>query len=188
MRTIDLVTVVGLAVLSGLVFGAWNSLYYVAQAVLGPVFWAVMYGGWFIGATIPAYIVRKPGAALLGELIAAMVEILTGSPFSSTLVAYGIGQGILAEAVFAIGRYRRWGYVTMALAGAAPAIFAVPADYLLYYQGVYSADQIPVLFSLYFISGAIIAGILVKFAFDRIARTGVLDAFPVSRLAPRSGP
>jgi energy-coupling factor transport system substrate-specific component len=71
----------------------------------------------------------------------------------------------------------------MAAAGAAPALWAAPADTLLY--GIVeplTSEQRFVFWSLYFVSGALIAGILVKALVDYVARSSsILDAFAVGR-------
>ncbi len=62
---------------------------------------------WFIGATLPAYVLRRRWAAFLGETIGATVELLLVSPYSVLLYYYGPAHGIMSEAAFALKRYRR---------------------------------------------------------------------------------
>jgi len=161
----------------------WSNIVWdLAKLFLGLMFLPLIYGVWFVGATIPAYIVRKPYVALLGEFLAAVAELAYGTQFYSTVLLYGFMQGLMSELVFLATRYKRWDVVTMALAGAAPALWAAPADFLLYGLGAPLAwPERLVFWSTYFISGALVAGVCVKVVLDSVARTGVLDAFALGR-------
>ncbi|MEM2897032.1 MAG: ECF transporter S component [Candidatus Bathyarchaeia archaeon] len=181
----DIVGVAGFSIASGLVFIIASYSATFILAILGPIGVATMCGIWFIGATLTGYIIRKPGAALLGELIGAHVELLLGSPYSIFLTYYGFSQGIMSEIVFTLRKYRRWDYTTMALAGAAPALAAFPIDYYIVPQ--YQYAQIPsleiqaILFLLYLISGAVFGGIMIKWLVDRAVRAGALRGWPVAK-------
>ena len=178
----DIVLTAGLAVIIGVVFGFWSAVVYPAgTALLGPVGVSFLYGVWFLGGIIPPYIIRKPGVAFLGEFIAAHVELLTGSPYGVLLTYYGATQGLASELVFRVTGYRKWDLKTMLLAGAAAAVPALAMDYYLY---DYLSLRIPlqlVLWLGYFGSGAVLGGGLGKYVSDAVARTGVLDAFPLGK-------
>ena len=63
----------------------------------------LIYGVWFMAATIAAYIIRKPGAAFFGETIAAVIETLLGNPFGvAHALLIGMAQGLGAEIGFAV--------------------------------------------------------------------------------------
>jgi energy-coupling factor transport system substrate-specific component len=184
LTTVELTFTAVLSALVGAVFLFWSNVAWdLAQLTLGLLYTPVIYGVWFIGATLPVYIIRKPGVALLGEFLAAVFELAYGSQFASTVLLYGFMQGLMSELALAATRYRRWGWVAMAAAGAAPALWAAPADTLLY--GIVeplTSEQRFVFWSLYFVSGALIAGFLVKALVDYIARSSsILDAFAVGR-------
>jgi len=71
----------------------------------------------------------------------------------------------------------------MMAAGAAPALWAAPADTLLYgITAPLTSEQSLVFWLLYFVSGALIAGVLVKALVDYVARnSSILDSFAVGR-------
>ncbi|MEM3506414.1 MAG: ECF transporter S component [Candidatus Bathyarchaeia archaeon] len=181
----DIVGIAGFSIVSGLIFIIASYSATFILAILGPIGIATIYGIWFIGATLTGYIIRKPGAALLGELIGSHVELLFGSPYSIFLTYYGFAQGIMSELVFAFRKYKKWDYFTMALAGAAPTLAAFPIDYYIVPQ--YQYIQIPslevqmILLLLYLASGAIIGGILVKWLVDRAVKAGALRGWPVAK-------
>ncbi len=178
----DIVLTAGLAVIIGIVFGFWSTFVYpVGTTLLGPIGVSFLYGVWFLGGLIPPYIIRKPGVAFLGEFIAAHVELLTGSPYGPLLTYYGATQGLACELVFAATRYRKWDLKMMLLAGAAPALPAIAMDYYLYQYLSLALPLQLVLWLGYFGSGALLGGAAGKYVADAVARTGVLDVFPLGK-------
>ena len=184
-RTVDIVLGAVLAVAFGAVFQAWNLLW----ASIGPAFAALpplqgfMYGVWLVPAVLVPLVIRRPGAALLGEGVAAVASVLFGAPWGLVIVAYGLLQGIAAEVIFGLGLYRRWGLPTALLAGAAAGAAATLLDLALYYpdwapgyQVLYAALVIP--------SSALVAGFGGWLLVRALARTGVLSAFPAGREQP----
>lgn len=184
-RTVDIVLGAVLAVAFGAVFQAWNLLW----AAVAPAFAAlpplqgVMYGVWLLPAVLVPLVVRRPGAALLGEGVAAVASAIFGAQWGLLTIVYGLMQGGAAELVFGLGFYRRWGLPTALLAGAAAGAAAVLLDLALYYpawavtwQATYAALVIP--------SAAIVAGLGGWLLVRALARTGVLSAFPAGREQP----
>ncbi len=184
VSVIDLVLTASLSAVIGAIFLVWSNIVWDSVKLLvGLLFVPIIYGMWFIGATVPAYIVRKPGIALLGEFLAAVLELAYGSQFASTVLLYGFMQGLLSELVFMATGYKKWGWLTMAIAGAAPALWAAPADTILYgITNPLTPEQRVIFWSLYFVSGALIAGLFVKAIIDAVVKsTPILDAFEVAK-------
>jgi len=184
-RTVDIVLGAALAVAFGAVFQVWNLLW----AAFTPAFAALpplqgfMYGVWLLPAVLVPLVIRRPGAALLGEGVAAVASALFGAQWGLVIVAYGLMQGGAAELVFAMGLYRRWGLPTALLAGAAAGAAAVMLDLALFYpdwaagfQALYAGLVIP--------SAAVVAGLGGWLLVRALARTGVLSAFPAGREQP----
>ena len=184
-RTADIVVGAALAVAFGAVFQGWNLLWNaLLPAFVGlPPLQGFMYGVWLLPAVLVPLVIRRPGAALLGEGVAAIVSALFGAPWGLLTVVYGLMQGGAAELVFAMGLYRRWGLPTSVLAGAAAGAAAALLDLVLYYptwaagfQVLYAALVIP--------SAAIVAGVGGWLLVRALTRTGVLSAFPAGREQP----
>lgn len=66
----------------------------IAAGFFGRMSYEPIYGIWFIVSVIAAYIIQKPGAALVSEIIAAFVECLLGNPSGPMVILIGIAQGI----------------------------------------------------------------------------------------------
>lgn len=186
--TRDIVVTAALAVATGISFIVFDWVYLVGKSVLGDVTQSVMEGLWLLGALLVPYIVRRPGSALFGELVASLVEA-SFNPFGITVLIAGLLEGIGAELVFLATGYRRFDRVTMALAGAFDALLFFVAwvawtnGYLALNNGALVFKLSPVVIALYLVlelaSGAV-AGLLAKLIGDALVPTGVLDGFPIA--------
>ena len=88
-RIVDIVVASVLGVACGLVFFVWNTVGYAwfqAMDALTPGLGGIATGIWLIGGVIGGLVIRKPGAALYVELIAAVVSTLLGSQWSISTV------------------------------------------------------------------------------------------------------
>ena len=74
---------------------------------LSPLGNELVFGVWFMAATLSGYILQKPGAAIVSEVIASVIEVLLGNWFGPLVIVAGIIQGAGAELAFAAGRYRK---------------------------------------------------------------------------------
>lgn len=182
-RTVDLVTVAMLGVALGVVFWGWNQLFAVVSGTAlfaFPPSSGLICGVWLLGGVVGGLVVRKPGAAVGTELVAAVVSALLGNQWGMSVVVSGLIQGFGAELVFALFLYRRWGVTVAALAGAlagaAEAVyewFAYYADWSFGYQLVY--------LGFFALSGALVAGVGGWALVRALAPTGALDAFGPGR-------
>lgn len=181
-RTVDIVVAAVIAVAFGAVFQVWNLVW----AGLSPAFIAFpplqgfMYGVWMIPGVLVPIVIRRPGAALLGEAVAATASALFGAQWGLLTVGYGLAQGAAAELIFAFGLYRRWGLASAILAAAAAGAAASLIDIAVYYpdwapawQLAYAALVIP--------SSAAIGGIGSWGLVRSLAQTGVLSGFTSGR-------
>jgi energy-coupling factor transport system substrate-specific component len=134
-RTRDILVAAVIGVVFGVVFFAWNNIY-AAFSFLQPSIlqdWA--YGVWLVPAVLAPLVIRKPGAALFAELVAASISALLGSQWGPDTLLSGFIQGAAAELVFAVTGYRRWSIAVLATAAVASAIGAWAHDWWLYYAG-----------------------------------------------------
>src|SRR2546430_3017882 len=80
-RTVDIVVAAAIAIAFGVVFWAWNQLWAAATPafVAIPPAQNILYGVWLVPAVLARLIIRKPGAALFTQLVAASVSAILGS-------------------------------------------------------------------------------------------------------------
>ncbi|MSQ37696.1 MAG: hypothetical protein EXR61_05225 [Chloroflexi bacterium] len=185
-RTVDIVVAATIAVAFGVVFFAWNSVW----AGLKPAFVFMpparnlIYGMWLVPAVLGALIVRKPGAALFTELVAAIVASLLGSQWGLDTILSGFVQGAAAELVFALTLYRTWTPVVAVAAGAAAGFGAWIHDMPVYFAKVALGDQL-VIGAFMLASAAVIAGLGSQALLTALTRTGVLASFAAGRTQQR---
>jgi len=176
----DVIVAVILALVCGLVFRVWDFVY----SILG-VSWVpgqgLLNGVWFLAGMLIPYVIRRPGAAIIAELIAAMVELILAGNWGWGGVLSGLLQGLGAEIGFMVFAWRRYDTWSMALAGALAAVGFFP-QWLLAYSGIsYPASQILGYGIFNIISGAVLGGLLAKWIGDALNRTGVLRNFEIGR-------
>lgn len=182
-RSWNLREVVVVAVLSavfGILYFVWDFLA-VAISVGGPAAQAVLFGFWLIAAPVAAYIVQKPGAALLAEVIAAFVEALAGSTAGLLVLGWGLVQGAGTEVVFLGTGYRNYSLPVMMLSGVLSAIFAFLFKGWLQGYGALSVGLLVAVFVIQVLSGAVFSGPVAKAIGDALAATGVLNGFALGR-------
>src|ERR1044071_7272343 len=94
-RTVDILTCAVLAVAFGVVFWAWNFVWAGLEPALAfmPPLKGVLYGVWLSPAVLAPLIVRRVGAGLLTEALAATVSALLGSFWGILVVYQGLVQG-----------------------------------------------------------------------------------------------
>lgn len=183
-RVVDIVVASVVAVAVGVIFWAWSAGYAgiaIITAAFPPA--AGLYGGgWLIAGVIGGLIIRKPGAALYCELLAAIVEALLGSSFGLTVLLSGLVQGLGAELVFAAFRYRRFSLPVALLAGALAGVGMGINDNLGYNaEWDFGWKTVYLVFGA--VSGAVIAGLLSWLAVRGLGRTGALGNLASRRAA-----
>jgi energy-coupling factor transport system substrate-specific component len=186
-RTRDIVITAIIGVAFGVVFWAWNVVYGAVDPITAAVPWAkdLLYAVWLIPAVLAPLIVRRPGAALFAELVAAGVSSYLGSQWGVDALLSGLVQGLGAEVVFAATRYRSWSFTTLAVAALASAAAAWIHDWWLYYADVSMDIQILRGLAMAVSAVVFVAGGSVLLT-RALGSAGVLDGFPGGPVAQGS--
>ncbi len=182
-RVVDIVVAAVVAVACGVIFFAWGAVYEPITTplqLLLPGSQALLYGVWLLAGPLTALIVRRPGAALFGELVAASVSALLGASWGLLTLESGLVQGLAAELVFLAFRYRVWALPVALLAGAAAGLAMGLNDLVLYYPGLDDGFKAAYLVAGA-VGGALIAGAGAWLLTRALAATGVLDRFASGR-------
>lgn len=185
-RVVDIVVAAVLGVAIGLVFWGWNTIGYAwfgAADALTPGLGGIAVGIWLLGGVVGGLVIRKPGAALVVELVAAIVSMLIGNVWGISTVLSGLVQGLGAEIIFALFLYRRFGIVVAALAGmgAAAAAWVFELFYGSSPNILKSFEFNTIYLVSVVVSGAILAGVLGWLLVRALAVTGALSRFAVGR-------
>jgi energy-coupling factor transport system permease protein len=182
-RTVDLLTVTFLGAAFGIAYWGWGLAYEApANAVSAgfPPLSGLFAGPWFMAGVVGGLVVRRPGAALACEVIAALVSMLPGTQWGATTLVSGIVQGLGTELAFAIFGYGAFGLVAAVVAGGLAGPFAAAYEstnwvkdwalgWKLAYAGILTA------------SGAVVAGAGGWLVTRALAKAGALGAFPAGQ-------
>lgn len=184
-RVVDIVTASVLGVAAGVVFWAWGLAWTPLSTLLSAFapLAGLLAGGWLFAGVLGGLVIRKPGAALFCEVVAAVVSMMVGTQWGFSVLLWGILQGLAAELVFAAFGYRRFGLPVALLAGAAAGVavglldntFSSNVTWELGWKAVYLGCAV--------VSGVVIAGLLSWLAVRALAATGVLSSFAAGRSA-----
>ncbi len=178
-RTRDIVVTAIIGVTFGVVFWAWGLAWSGFDAVFAfaPPAKDLLYAVWLVPAVLAPLIVRRPGAALFAEMVAAGVSTLIGSQWGPDTLLSGFVQGAAAELVFAFTLYRTWSFPVLAVAAVASAAGAWVHDWVLYYADASLEVQLArgammAISAVVIVTGGSVA--LVR----ALRQAGVLEGFP----------
>ena len=184
-QTRDFIVAAALAVPIGIVWSfVWEPIWRPAVALL-PEAGQLIAGFYIVAAVLAGYVIRRPGAALLGELLGAIVEI----PFigaGPTLFWVAFLEGLGPEVAFLATRYRRFDLPVLLIGGALGGLFVlVGYSYVAqsWWNLAIGVQLIRIIFKL--IGGAVFAGLAGKLIGDALVQTGVLNNFPIARARQR---
>lgn len=148
---------------------------------IGPMGNELVFGVWFMVSTLSAYIIRRPGVALVSEVVAALIEVLLGNMYGPMVIVSGLIQGAGSELAFALGGYKSWKTKDMLLAGALCTVFSFV---WAFFRSGYLKLALPVLalfFVVRLVSSLVFTGVVSKAIGDALAKTGLLKAYSISR-------
>jgi energy-coupling factor transport system permease protein len=177
LREILILTVLG--AVFGVLYLGWVQIWLIAQAIFGAVTMDVVMGFWFIVSIIAAAIIRKPGAAIASEMLAALTEILLGSPAGLLLLLAAFVQGAGAEIVFAVRRWRDYRLPMLMAAGIGAAVFSFAYTWIMFNYSALAPGLLVAMFVLRCLSGALLGGLFGHYIVEALYRTGVLSGLAI---------
>jgi len=185
-RVVDIVVAAVLGVAGGFLFWGVAAAWTPITGPLGfyPPAAAVLNGLWLVPGVLGGLVIRKPGAAVFTELVAALVEAQLGDQWGFSVLYYGLAEGFGAELILAVLLYRRFGLPVAVLSGAGAGVAVGILDLVVYYAD-FPASQKAAYVVLSVVSGAAIAGAGGWLLTRALARTGALAPLASGRTAER---
>ncbi len=168
----EIVVLVVLSIAIGVLFWAWTLVSALAKPLSAIGLDYLLAGVWFVGGTLVAFLIRRPGAALAGELIAAILEGFI-TQWGITAAIWGLVQGLGVELVFAVTGYKKWNRSTMILAALVSSLFSYALDFFYSQYWTLQAWVWPIQIVSVSVGGIFWAGILAYAIGRGIIRTGV---------------
>ncbi|CAN5355325.1 ECF transporter S component [soil metagenome] len=180
-RGIDLLTAAMLAVAFGVVFWGFDAFVYPVVGIASagfPPLGELALGVWLLPAVVGALVIRRPGAALLTEMIAANVEMLLGNQWGVAVLASGALQGLGVEIVFGLLLWRRFGIPVAMAGGVLSALLEIVVYEWWAYVPGFSWTWRIVYLGCGMVSGAVVAGLGGWLLVRALAHSGALNSFP----------
>lgn len=174
-RPVDVVVASVLGVAGGLLLVLWNIAYTPIDTALAfyPPASALVGGVWLLPGVLGGLIIRRPGAAVYVELVAAVLSALVGNQWGFSTVYYGLIQGLGAELVFTAVRYRNWSLPVVLASGAAAGVVGGLLNLVLFYTSFSASHQL-VYMAFIVLSGVVAAGLGSWLLAGALRRTGAL--------------
>ena len=177
----EIIVMSALGVAFAPLYMAWIQVWAIVSGLLGPIGLDIVFGFWFIVSIICAHIFRKPGAALISEWIAAVVQIPLGSPSGAWLILTGFIQGLGAELPFWLTRYKKFNTSILMLSGVGASLASFAYNWFRFgYTGL-APILIITMLVIRMLSGAVLGGLFGKGIAEGLAATGVLNSFPLGK-------
>lgn len=183
-RVVDIVTAAVLGVAVGLIFLVWNVVGGLGLEVFDsvtPGLGGLASGGWLIGGVLGGLIIRKPGAAVFVEVLAASVSAAVGNQWGISVLYAGLAQGIGAELVFLALGYAVYGMKGAIFSGMGAGLGLVVLSLFTSANLAKSLEFNLIYASCTLLSGAVIAGLGGWLLVKGLAKTGALDRFEAGR-------
>lgn len=167
MKLSEIVLLGFLAFLFGGVFMGAGILYALLTAVLTPVGLTpfaneILFGMWTMAAPVAGILVRKKGSSTLGEVLAALAEMLYGSYFGPGVLLSGLIQGFGTELGFAVTKYRRFDTLPLFYGAIGTTILSFAYEFFKLGYSTYSFGMVAALLLVRFLSVLFFGVVLVK--------------------------
>ena len=182
-RVVDIVVCGVLGVAAGVLFWAWGLAWVPLSTLLSTLapLAGLLAGGWLFAGVLGGLVIRKPGAALYCEVVAAVVSMMVGTQWGWTVLIWGFVQGLAAEIGFAVFGYRRWGLVGALISGAAAGVAVGLLDNTFTSNVTWEAGYKLIYLACTVTSGLVIAGLGSWLLTRALAETGALAPFASGR-------
>ncbi|OQX70485.1 MAG: hypothetical protein B6D62_04910 [Candidatus Cloacimonas sp. 4484_275] len=181
MKITEVVFIAVVSAALGVFWWGYTFFYDIFKPFLEPLGMKYLLAGiWLMGAIFFPYIIRKPGSAILGEIIAAFIQGFIAR-WGITSLLWGVVQGVPVEIFFLILGYKKWNVFYLMSAGIISAFFSYLLDYFYYKYGILSVTFNLMQLGGFLLSGALLAGVFSKLLADNLKKTGALNQFEIAK-------
>lgn len=179
-RTIDLLTCAFLGVAFGVAYWGWGLAYEAPSKAVSagfPPLAALFAWPWLVAGIVGILVIRRPGAAVFTELLAAVVSALIGTQWGLATLVSGFVQGLGVELGFAGFAYASFRWGPLLLGGFLGGAFEAVYEWYSYWTDWAWGYKIAYLF-LFGASVAVFGSLLSVGLTRLLANAGALNPFP----------
>lgn len=171
----DVILLAIIAIFFGIIYQLWGYAYYALAATPLKVYANdATLGVWIMAGPLAAIILKKAGASVIGELLAATVEMLLFSSWGAANLISGLIQGIASELGFTLTGYKNWDKLGLLLATITATIITFGWDLFQSGYADYKFGLLVSLFIVRLISIGFFAGILVYLIKTLLDKSGLV--------------
>lgn len=174
MKNKEIVIVAMIGAVLGAFFMLLDTLYTPLSTLLGPIFINLTFGIYALSAILPMVIIKKPGAALIGSLVASVINILAGSPYGIHIIVAGLLQGLGCEVGFFVSKYKL-NLTSLLISGVFITVFVTIRDYFIFGYNMLPPVTLIAVIAIRVISATFIGGYISKLIEAGLQKTGVLQ-------------
>ncbi|TCP70394.1 ECF transporter S component [Baia soyae] len=172
LKLTDILVTIVISLVFGVIYKLWSPVYSAVKPI-GLHVDQLLYGMWFLAGPLAFLIIRKPGVALLAETAASSGELLMGSEWGLSTLIYGLIQGLLAELILALFRYKKANVLVVSLAAIASCAGSIVFDYFQGYIDALVWWNLGLFFIARFVGSVLIAGVIAYGLAKALEKTGV---------------
>lgn len=135
------------------------------------------YGLYFMAVSFTIYVIRKPGAGIIAEILSAIIETLMGNFFGPIIILSGFVQGFGFELIFMLTRYKKFDRKTFIVASIICS--SMTMIYNLIVSG-YNLIALPVLLlmlAVRIVSAIVVDAFATPYLANSLAKAGVLRGY-----------
>lgn len=177
MTTKEAVIIAMVGAVIGVVYTLMDYAYMSLAAILGTVFMELTFGIYLLSASLPMYLVRKPGAAIYGALVTAGVNLLLGSPYGVQLVLAGTLQAVGIEIGYRFFGGYQGNLMNMVIGAILGALLVFSRDAIFFGTFSYGMPIVAGIIAVRLLSASLLGILLVKLIAVTLQKTGVLKGF-----------
>lgn len=177
--TRDLLVTAIIGIVSAILMMGVNLLAPLLLAV-NPILTGVPAGIYFFFIGMPIYIVRRPGAAILGTIVYGLASA-PFHPFGWFMSFSAVMFALPVELPFLITRYRNYKLWVLMTGGAAGCLLSFVMTGMYYDFANLAAPVFVITLVTFLASGVFFGGYVCKLVSDALAKTGVLNSFAIVR-------
>lgn len=182
----DVLMIAICSVLFGVVFlGATYAGGAVAAALtpmgMGSLGYEPFYGIYFMGAAFVAYVIRKPGAGIIAEVLGAVIETMMGNFFGPIVILSGIVQGLGFELILASGKYKKFDRKTMISCAVLCSVLTMIYNLFVSGYNQIAVGVLAIMIVVRIISAIVFDALLTPVLADGLVKAGLLKGYAVAQ-------
>ena len=139
------------------------------------------YGIYFLGGAFALYVMRKPGAGIIAEILGAVIETLLGNFFGPIIILSGFVQGFGFELVIALKKYKKFDLLTLIEASICCSVLTLIYNLIISGYNKIAVPVLALMLVVRIISAIVFDAFINKKVGDKLARAGVLNAYEIGK-------